>query len=89
MRYIVNYRINEEASIKIGEFYRLKDLQKFIPDLEGITKIEKNGYQIPNFLKESIEELEIKFFNSMVQNCERFGDKISSHVHHYELIKIE
>lgn len=85
--YNVIYNTKEE-SIKIGVFYMLKFTQKFVPDYDGINRIEALGYSVLGMLTEEINEPKIKFFDSLIKNCERFGGKITSHVNNYELIAI-
>lgn len=79
----------KEENIKIGVFSILESTQRFVPNYDGINRIEVLGYSILGMLTEEINEPKIKFFDSLINNCERFGGKITSHVHNYELITID
>ena len=87
-KYDVFYNVKEQK-VKIGEFFMEENNQKFVPDFYGMNKVEELGCSVLESLKREIIDTEINFFNDLVRNCERFGGRIFSHVHDYELERVD
>lgn len=74
--------------INIGTLTLEENRHIYIPDKVGIEKAKKNGDTILNHLKEITQEKTIPFFESRLQNAERFKNvSIGYHTDNYELIE--
>ena len=66
-----HYRVCWKEQL-IGDLFIKDDLYKYVPNIEGIHKIEDQAF----LLREVVELRDwgepISFFQQMIENCERF-----------------
>lgn len=72
--------------ILIGTLFTNNKQHRYIPNFEGIKKLEGIAPLMAQTTKPYDWGEEIPFFSSIIDNCERFGeDDYTSHINNYRL----
>ncbi len=60
-------------NVKIGDLEISKEMH-YTPDEDGVMEAEKKGLVLLNLLKRPISAVNIEFFSSIIENCNRFSN---------------
>lgn len=75
--------------IKIGDFEVTTEEMRYTPDEKGVKEAEEKGLLMLNLLKRPISALNIEFFSSIINNCNRFNNngRFGYHSNNIQLIE--